>query len=149
MVGKSAVSGDTSFRVGRNKIDSFSANQTLGGSTNDAVLLVYDTPTSSNPTNSLGDDEALLQVNDSGAPLMYGEGAELNLIGINWFNGENGATDQHSGVSFLPNYRDQINTIVTNAGETLGVSGTLVPEPSSVVLSALGALTLLLRRQRG
>ena len=140
VVGLNGTGGSTTtnFRVGRNELDGFY----------DDVVLV---PPAANVTDhdhlrqrtspGLGADEAYLQSGDSGGPTFITVGSELVLIGIHA-----GTDPTLSADSFLSNYITEISAIVEAGGESLTLISP-VPEPSSSLLIALGAVILSLRRR--
>jgi len=129
--------GTTQFRVGRNELDGFYDDVVLvppAANVTDMITYDRDTP-------GLGADEAYLQSGDSGGPTFITIGSELVLIGIHA-----GTDPTLSADSFLTNYITEISAIVEAGGESLTLISP-VPEPSSSLLIALGAVILSLRRR--
>lgn len=86
--------------VGRNKLDGWVSDVE---DTHDAILAGLD---SSGDANFLA-GEALLQVGDSGGPLIIDDGAgNLTIVGLNWFN-EFGGVDLN-GFSYVGDYASEI-----------------------------------------
>ncbi len=139
-------SGTTQFRVGRNVLDGFvdDISDDPPTTVGDAVTFTDD----SNTIESLGDDEAYLIAGDSGAPLFVSSGNDLVLTGINWFNSypDPNAPVKSSGCTFVPNYTTEINAVLADGGESLTL--VTVPEPSSLLLVSLSAVSLLTRRKK-
>jgi len=133
--------GTTSFRVGRNELDGFYDNVALTA-TNITDTITYDDDR--NTAESLGADEAYLQSGDSGAPTFISVGSELVLTSIHL-----GTDGTRSYDSFLSNYIAEISAIVEAGGESLTLVSPIeaVPEPSSMLMLALGAIPLILRRR--
>ncbi|NTV66565.1 MAG: hypothetical protein HGB06_02570 [Chlorobaculum sp.] len=121
--------------VGRNVVDTIREGS-YGGSTNLIAWYDYD----NNDTPSVGGDETLLQVGDSGAPSFVATGSGLALVGIHW------VSDLYiqSGDSFIPPYANDINTILKQSGQALSV----VPEPSGHWYALIIACALWLMRRR-
>lgn len=139
VVGLNGTGGNTTtnFRVGRNELDGFYDDVVLVPPTaNVTDMITYD-----NDSPGLGADEANLQSGDSGGPLFITVGSELVLIGIHA-----GTDPTLSASSFLSNYITEISAIVEAGGESLTLISA-VPEPSSSLLFALGAVILMLRRR--
>ena len=139
VVGLNGTGGNTTtnFRVGRNELDGFYDDVVLVPPTaNVTDMITYD-----NDSPGLGADEAYLQSGDSGGPLFITVGSELVLIGIHA-----GTDPTLSASSFLSNYSTEISAIVEAGGESLTLISA-VPEPSSSLLFALGAVILMLRRR--
>ena len=139
VVGLNGTGGNTTtnFRVGRNELDGFYDDVVLvPPAANVTDMITYD-----NDSPGLGADEAYLQSGDSGAPLFITVGSELVLIGIHA-----GIDPTLSASSFLSNYITEISAIVEAGGESLTLISA-VPEPSSSLLFALGAVMLMLRRR--
>ena len=141
VVGRDSGSGTESFRVGRNRLDGLESN-TEDGSTGD--IITFDASSSGDP-GFLGDDEAFLQGGDSGGSLFITSGSDLVLTGIHWTILPDGAPT-YSGSTFVPNYISEINTILSDSGESLTLIS--VPEPSSTALLGLSGLALMFRRRR-
>ena len=139
VVGLNGTGGNTTtnFRVGRNELDGFYDDVVLVP----PVANVTDMITYDNDSPGLGADEAYLQSGDSGAPLFITVGSELVLIGIHA-----GIDPTLSASSFLSNYITEISALVEAGGESLTLISA-VPEPSSSLLFALGAVILMLRRR--
>ena len=139
VVGLNGTGGNTTtnFRVGRNELDGFYDDVVLvPPAANVTDMITYD-----NDSPGLGADEAYLQSGDSGAPLFITVGSELVLIGIHA-----GIDPTLSASSFLSNYITEISALVEAGGESLTLISA-VPEPSSSLLFALGAVILMLRRR--
>ena len=139
VVGLNGTGGNTTtnFRVGRNELDGFYDDVVLvPPAANVTDMITYD-----NDSPGLGADEAYLQSGDSGAPLFITVGSELVLIGI-----YAGIDPTLSASSFLSNYITEISALVEAGGESLTLISA-VPEPSSSLLFALGAVILMLRRR--
>lgn len=139
VVGLNGTGGNTTtnFRVGRNELDGFYDDVVLvPPAANVTDMITYD-----NDSPGLGADEAYLQSGDSGAPLFITVGSELVLTGIHA-----GIDPTLSASSFLSNYITEISAIVEAGGESLTLISA-VPEPSSSLLFALGAVILMLRRR--
>lgn len=139
VVGLNGTGGSTTtnFRVGRNELDGFYDDVVLvppAANVTDMITYDRDTP-------GLGADEAYLQSGDSGGPSFITIGSELVLIGIHA-----GTDPTLSADSFLTNYITEISAIVEAGGESLTLISP-VPEPSSSLLIALGAVILSLRRR--
>ncbi len=133
-------------RLGRNQVDLFVKNfqnSLLGPAVTDVIIYDYDTP-----TGGVGDDEATIQPNDSGAPTFIIYNGEPLLVGIHWFQYSQGTipgmAPTGSGDSYVPSYINAINAAMI--GEQLTV--TAVPEPCSLMLVAASALLVPLRRWR-
>ena len=94
--------------IGRNKLDSFAANQVVS-STTDHAMIAYNNVTSD--PNFLT-DEAQLQTGDSGAPMMVENSGSLTLVGINWFIGTDSNTILN-GFSYVGNYSSDIEAFIT------------------------------------
>jgi len=137
VVGLNGTGGNTTtnFRVGRNEMDGFYDDVALTA-TNITDMITYD-----RDSPGLGADEAYLQSGDSGGPLFTTLGSELVLTGIHA-----GIDPTLSASSFLSNYITEISAIVEAGGESLTLISP-VPEPSSSLLIALGAVILSLRRR--
>ena len=140
VVGRDSGTGTESFRVGRNLLDGLESN-TEGGSTGDIITFDDD---SLGDAGFLGADEAFLQSGDSGGSLFVTSGSDLVLTGIHWTILPDGGPT-YSGSTFVPNYIPEINTILAGSGESLTLIN--VPEPSAVMLLALGGLSLLWKRR--
>ena len=139
VVGLNGTGGNTTtnFRVGRNELDGFYDDVVLvPPAANVTDMITYD-----NDSPGLGADEAYLQSGDSGAPLFITVGSELVLIGIHA-----GIDPTLSASSFLSNYITEISALVEAGGESLTLISA-VPEPSSSLLFAMGAVILMLRRR--
>lgn len=112
-------------RVGRNKIDSCTKDVTNDGSTTKAMYFDYDGIIS----DSVGIDECLLEVGDSGGPSFIPFNGELSLVGIHWLkDGTKGSWD-----SFVPHYLDDILSYV-NGGDA-NMDG-IVDEIDAIILAA-------------
>jgi len=128
-------------RVGRNVSDSTSI-ETAGGSTGWTIQFDYD----NNDTPSVGGDETFLQSGDSGAPTFTVWNGQLTLVGIHWAITDNipGTNEGESSIdTLMPEYVDSVNTVLANKSQSL----TVVPEPSTVTLVALGLGGLLACRR--
>jgi hypothetical protein len=143
VVGLNGTGGSTTtnFRVGRNELDGFYDNVALTA-TNITDTITYDDDRYT--AESLGADEAYLQGGDSGAPTFISVGSELVLTSIHL-----GIDGTRSYDSFLSNYIAEISAIVEAGGESLTLVSPIeaVPEPSSMLMLALGAIPLILRRR--
>ena len=142
VVGLNGTGGSTTtnFRVGRNELDGFYDDVVLvppAANVTDAITYDDDRGTGL----SLGADEAYLQSGDSGGPTFITVGSELVLTSIHL-----GIDGTRSYDSFLSNYITEISAIVEAGGESLTLISP-VPEPSSSLLIALGAVILSLRRR--
>ena len=123
-------------RVGRNTIDIVLPVPTAGGTT---ISMQYDF----DDPGGVGDDEAYLIVKDSGGPSFVVVNGQLALVGIHLYHSHDvGVNGSYSGDSFVPYYIDQLNA---NMGDE---SVTIVPEPMTVSLLALGGAAVLARRRR-
>ncbi len=122
--------------VGRNVLDKIEVG-TYGSSSNQMLRYDYD----NNDTPSVGGDETLLQVGDSGAPSFIATSSGLALVGIHW------VSDFHtdSGDSFIPPYANAISAVLKTNGQALMV----VPEPGEHWYALLIACALWLMRRRG
>lgn len=143
IVGLNGTGGNTTtnFRVGRNELDGFYDNVALTA-TNITDTITYDND--QNTAQSLGADEAYLQGGDSGAPTFITVGSQLVLTSIHL-----GIDGTRSYDSFLSNYIAEISAIVEAGGESLTLISPIeaVPEPSSMLMLALGAIPIILRRR--
>jgi hypothetical protein len=123
------------YRVGTNTIAGVMNVTVPGASQGDSVFYTFSN-TSTNPF------ENFLIAGDSGGPgFVIGPNGQLEIVGINWWNGSVnfGAGDvAASGDTYVPEYLAEINQLMG------------VPEPSSLILSAVGGLGLVafLRRRR-
>ena len=131
--------------VGRNLITGYSENVLFNGSDNDSILMIDDTFPSLGP-NAV-QHEAYFQGGDSGGPTFVEIGGNLVLLGTNGFI-FNGVDFQNvpfrgSGVNYTGNQAAFINNFIAISA---------VPEPTALLLVALGALALpaskLARRRR-
>ncbi len=121
--------------IGQNIMDQFYTNASAAGNVGDAGATTFDSPGVSY--------EAQLATFDSGAPVMVLAGGQLTIVGTNWFIGTNGAGNEISGFSYLPNHASEIEAYIAENAPTP------VPEPTVAALilglSALG-MTSLRRR---
>jgi hypothetical protein len=124
------------YRVGTNSITGFLQDVVVpSGNQGDSLFYTFSN-TSTNPF------ENFLIGGDSGGPgFVIGPNGQLQIVGINWWNGtvNLGAGDvPASGDTYVPEYLAEINQLMG------------VPEPSSLILSAVGGLGLVafLRRRR-
>lgn len=125
---------NTGQTVGTNRITGFWEDFTLNGGTLGTSDYLYATDDPPGAPNYL-DNEASLQVGDSGAPVFVADGSDLLLLGTN-------ALRQPNALNYLGNEADEINAFISvNATAS-------VPEPSCcLVLSALMGPVLLRRRR--
>jgi hypothetical protein len=103
LLGRSPTAWSTGLdiAVGQNKLDGWDSD-VVG--VHDAVMAVRDTISSPNYLPS----EALLQVGDSGAPVMVDDGAgNLTIVGMNWFIGSSPSFDVN-GFSYVGDYAVEI-----------------------------------------
>jgi hypothetical protein len=135
LFGQEIVTVGRPYRVGTNTIAGV-MNVTVPGASQGASVFYTFSNTS---TNSF---ENFLIGGDSGGPgFVIGPNGQLEIVGINWWNGTvstlNGDIPA-SGDTYVPQYIDEINQLMG------------VPEPSSLILSAVGGLGLVafLRRRR-
>jgi hypothetical protein len=136
LTGAQIVTVGRPYRVGTNTIGGVLSDISVpGASQGDSLFYTYSN-SSSNPF------ENYLIAGDSGGPgFVVGPNGQLQIVGINWWNGTvnfgNGDL-QASGDTYVPEYAAEINAIIG------------VPEPSSLILSAVGGLGLItfLRRRR-
>jgi hypothetical protein len=136
LFGQEIITVGRPYRVGSNTIAGFGQDITVpNASQGDTVAYAFST-TSTNPF------ENYLIAGDSGGPgFVVGPNGQLELVGINWWNGTanfgNGEV-MASGDTYVPEYLAEINQLMG------------VPEPSSLILSAVGGLGLVafLRRRR-
>jgi hypothetical protein len=124
--------------VGRNRITGYLENSGFNGNTDaDSLLMFYE----ANSSPDYVQYESYLQVGDSGAPLFVDiGGGNLVLLGTNAFintGGLGGSPPFFSGINYTGNQATAITNIINS-----------VPEPSSLLLVALGQLGLILRRRR-
>ena len=145
VVGLNGTGGNTTtnFRVGRNELDGFYDDVVLvppAANVTDAITYDDDRGTGL----SLGADEAYLQSGDSGGPTFITVGSELVLTSIHL-----GIDGTRSYDSFLSNYINEISAIVAAGGESITLINPIetVPEPSSMLMLALGGIPLILRRR--
>lgn len=140
IVGLNGTGGSTTtnFRVGRNEFDGFYDDVALTV-TNITDTITYDDDRGT--AQSLGADEAYLQGGDSGAPTFITVGSQLVLTSIHL-----GIDGTRSYDSFLSNYIAEISAIVEAGGESLTLISP-VPEPSSMLMLALGGMALIFRRK--
>jgi hypothetical protein len=136
LTGAQIITVGRPYRVGTNTIGGVLSDVTVpGASQGDSLFYTYST-SSTNPF------ENYLISGDSGGPgFVVGPNGQLQIVGINWWNGtvNFGSGDvQASGDTYVPEYAAEINAIIG------------VPEPSSLILSAVGGLGLItfLRRRR-
>lgn len=126
--------------VGRNRISGYLEDLPfttgpLAGTESDFLILLNDAP--SDP--DFVQHEALLQGGDSGAPFFVEVNGELQLLGINSFNGATGDGTQLSGISYIGNYADEINAFI---------SANAVPEPGVLGVGLIAMIGLSTRRRR-
>ena len=147
IVGLNGTGGNatTNFRVGRNELDGFYDDVALTAS--NITDTITDTITYDDDRGtglSLGADEAYLQSGDSGGPTFITVGSELVLTSIHL-----GIDGTRSYDSFLSNYIDEISAIVGAGGESITLINPIetVPEPSSMLMLALGGIPFILRRR--
>ena len=126
-------------RVGRNVIDD-NGIQIFTEAPSTGMSMYYDYD--NNDVPSVGGDETFLIPGDSGGPSFAVWNNELALLGIHWFNGYENGEPRQSGDTFVPAY---FNDIRAGMGSE---SPTAVPEPSTMVLVAVGGLAALLRHRR-
>jgi len=135
-LGKILYNYGTQDIVGRNVSDEISYGYD-GSSLNQVLWYDYD----GNDTPSVGGDETLLQVGDSGAPSFIATSSGLALVGIHWLSDRSTI----SGDSFIPAYSSNISAILSANGQTLMA----VPEPSAHWYALIIACTLWFMRRRG
>jgi hypothetical protein len=116
------------YRVGTSTIAGLLKVTVPGANQGDSIYYTYP----SNPSNPFNN---YLINGDSGGPaFVHGPGNQLQLVGINWWNGTvpvgTGNSMPASGDSYVPEYAAEIQQLMS------------VPEPSSLVLTAVGALGL-------
>ena len=119
--------------IGQNIMDQFYTDVLVSGNVGDTGVTTFDSP--GVPY------EAQLATFDSGAPVMVIDGGELTIVGVNWFTGTDGASNEISGFSYLPNYATEIEAYI--AENALSP----VPEPAlTSLVFGLVALGLATRR---
>lgn len=135
----------TSMAVGRNIIDAYEPDLTVGSTTAPALRTTFDQPGDSN----LVIHEVQLRSGDSGGPLFIDDGGELQLVGINWaiggidiMPGPGEELREASYYSYVGNYNTEIQNYI-NANP----ASVPAPEPSGLLLLASGTL-LLGKRKR-
>jgi hypothetical protein len=130
-------------RVGRNVIDMLYMI-TVGSSTGLTAWYDYD----NNDTPSVGGDEAYLQSGDSGGPSFTLVNSSLSLVGLHWAITGSPA---YSIDTFVPEYYDEINTVLAGRGQSLSAisfsAPTPVPEPGLFWYSVIIAGFLWFKRQ--
>jgi hypothetical protein len=136
LTGQEIITVGRPYRVGTNTIAGFMNVEVTGASQGISVSYNFSS-TSTNPF------ENFLIGGDSGGPgFVVGPNGQLEIVGINWWNRfespPNGNVPMDSGDTYVPAYIDEINQLMG------------VPEPSSLILSAVGGLGLVafLRRRR-
>ncbi|MGB0416543.1 MAG: hypothetical protein ACPGKS_06825 [Coraliomargarita sp.] len=123
--------------VGLNRLDGWVDSITAAGSTDAGLLAGVDDSGDALFVSS----EALLQLGDSGAPVMVIVGGELTIVGINWFIATGGEQDIN-GFSYVGNYDTEIQNYI---------DANPVPELSCFALLAglyAGAGPFVRRRRR-
>ncbi|WP_221030334.1 hypothetical protein [Actomonas aquatica] len=125
--------------VGENYLESWISNNEVAGTTDHALVSLYNTPGGLTY-------EALLEPGDSGAPLFLTSGDTLYLTGINWWTGSvatSTTTYQASGFSYVGNYATDIAAYIS------ANSLSAVPEPTNfALLSGLVGLAFAYSRRR-
>ena len=122
--------------IGRNVLDKINVDS-YGPSKNKMFWYDYDNA----DTPSVGGDETLLQLGDSGAPSFIATSSGLALVGVHWVSDFN----YKSGDSFIPAYASNISTILSANGQQLMT----VPEPSAHWYGLIISGALWFMRRRG
>lgn len=121
---------------GTNVISDFIENEpiTISGSSYviDTLRLSYDTGGSNY--------EAVVQPGDSGAPLLYDDGTDLIVLGVNTYVGTNNGNPVLSGISYTGNDADAITAQVD--------AWAAVPEPLAALPAGMAALVFIMVRRR-
>jgi hypothetical protein len=130
-------------RVGTNNIDFFGLQTGITGAHDTYSMYYAYNPTNGNP------NEAELNNHDSGGPsFVVGQGNQLALVGTHTFVGTDDTTHtDFSGDTFVPHYLPELQTLITSLDTQFGYNDTLrivsvVPEPSSMVLTLVGSVGL-------
>lgn len=130
LFGKSGTfSGDQDMAVGRNVLDGWLNDTSAAGTTDDAMTA----------KNDLEPDdvayEALLQPGDSGGPMFVdlNNDGSLTLVGSNWLVADVSEPGDQNGFAYYGNHDQHMQDFI--------------PEPASIALLGIGALTLVRRRR--
>ncbi|AOS84921.1 hypothetical protein BIU88_12750 [Chlorobaculum limnaeum] len=130
-------------RVGKNVVESICSSY-CGGSTGFVAEYDYD----NNDAPSVGGDETYLITGDSGAPSFTVVNSSLSLLGIHWSHTHSTAVEGASSYdSFVPEYVDEINTVLAEKTQSLQLS-VPVPEPNVIWYLMIIAGALILQRHR-
>jgi hypothetical protein len=123
----------TDMATGRNILDAWAQDATVGGTTDVAWVAVYNDPSDSNYVTY----EACIQGGDSGGPMFVDTGdSSLSLVGFNWGK----ASDNSFSVfSYTGNHSNEIQEYIV---------GNAVPEPTAVMLLGLGMFLVWCSRRR-
>lgn len=111
--------GDVSLNmsIGLNELEAYIPQATVASSTADAVVTFQDSSPSAY--------EAQLAVGDSGGPAFAMIDGVPTIVGVNWFTATFGDGTELSAMSYLPNYADEVDGIL---------SASAVPEPAALGL---------------
>ena len=123
--------------VGRNRVSGYIENLSfLGNTDNDSLLFIEEVA---------GDPdfvqfESQFRGGDSGGPTFIERNGELVLLGINSFINGAGSDLEFSGITYVGNFADEINSFIA--------SNAAVPEPGSASLMVLAMVALCSVRHR-
>lgn len=133
---------EAQMRLGRNTVEGFFKNFTDPGlPTGDIYIYDYD-----NPTGGVGDDEAIVEGGDSGAPTFLVVGNTPLLLGLHWFRyaGDFSDSSSGSGDTAAPSYITELNQAMVGGQQ---VSIVFVPEPSAMALVGVSLAAWGFRRR--